>query len=164
VLSVGDDDGGGQQRADGRARIAADLESRLRRPEAAARSHPCNSRSFRVEGRRPDTHHSGRHQEHLVAAGKGEQRDADEGHHHARGQQVWLGVLVGVHADPWLQQRGRDLVDQRDPADLREAQRKLGFQHRVHGGQYGLDEVVQQVRKGGGTHHRQEKRMGLVGR
>ncbi|MNC42958.1 hypothetical protein D3C75_917940 [compost metagenome] len=50
-LAVGYDDGSGQQRAEGRAGVATDLEGRLRGAEAPTGGHPGHSRGFGVEGR-----------------------------------------------------------------------------------------------------------------
>ncbi len=66
-----------QQRAEGGAGIAAHLEHRLRQTEAPARGHAGDSRRLGVEDRRPHPQHQGKR----------------------------LGVLVGVEADPGLQQR-----------------------------------------------------------
>ena len=116
-----------------------------------------------MEGRRADTHHGSGEQQHRVAVGEGEQGDTHQGEQHAGGQQVRHGALVGVQADPRLQQRGGDLIDQGDPADLGEAQREVALEHRVDRRQHGLDQVVEQVGEGGGTDDADQKALGLVG-
>ncbi|MNO46392.1 hypothetical protein D3C76_366770 [compost metagenome] len=163
-LAVRNDDGSGQQRAEGRAGVATDLEGRLRGAEAPTGGHPGHSRSFWVEGRRAHADHRCGHQQHFIAAGEGEQGDAHQGHQHAGRQQVGLRVLVGVQADPGLQQGRGHLVDEGDPADLGKAQREIALEHRVDGWQHGLDQVVEQVGECGSADDADQKALGLVGR
>ncbi len=164
MLAKRNDDGRHHQRADGRARVAAHLEGRLRRAEAPARGQPRHARGLGVEGGRAHADQRRGGQQHGVAGGQGQQAHAHQRHHHAQRQQVGLGMLVGVQADPGLQQRGRDLVDQGDPADLREAQRELRLEHGIDGRQHGLDQVVEQVGKGGGADDAQQKALrGMAG-
>ena len=104
-----------------------------------------------MEGRRSDADDGGREDQCRIAVGHRETADASERDDHAERQQIGQGALVGIETDPWLQQRGGDLIDQRDPADLAEAQMIFILEHRVNRREHGLDQVVQKMREGDGA-------------
>ena len=54
-----------------------------------------------------------------------------------------------------LQQRGGDLIDQGDDADLGEAEMKIGLERRIDGRQQGLHHVVQQMTEADREQHRE---------
>ncbi|MNP22447.1 hypothetical protein D3C76_1151190 [compost metagenome] len=56
TLAVGDDDGRCQQRAEGAAGVAPDLEGRLGQAIASTRGQACDAGRFRVEGRGANAH------------------------------------------------------------------------------------------------------------
>jgi hypothetical protein len=138
----------GQQRPEGRAEVAADLEQRLREAEAAARGEARHARGFRVEGRGADADHPRRQQQHAEAAGHRQQGHAAQGHAHPDRQQEGDRALVGGQADPGLQQRRGALEGQGDQADLGEAERELLLEQRVDRRQDGLHAIVEQVHEG----------------
>jgi hypothetical protein len=71
----------------------------------------------------------GRHQHGGEVGRHRQQQQAAQRGAHAEGQRMRLGVPVGVQAHQRLQQRGRELVGQRDQPDLREAQAELALEH-----------------------------------
>ena len=66
-------------------------------------------------------------------------------------QRVRLRPAIGEQADQRLQQRRRELVGQRDQADLGEAQRELALQDRIHRQDQRLHHVVDHVRGADGA-------------
>ena len=74
-LAERNDDGRCQQRAQSGAGVATDLEGRLGQAEAPARGQPCNTRGFRVEGRRANAHQRRRQQDHRETANEGQHHD-----------------------------------------------------------------------------------------
>ncbi|CAM2158991.1 hypothetical protein PT2222_50047 [Paraburkholderia tropica] len=153
ALTMRNDDRGGQQRSERRARVAADLEQRLREAVAAARGHARNPRRLRMEHRRAAANQRGGDQQHAEARRDRHQQQAAEREAHADGQRIRHRALVRIDADERLQHRRRDLVRERDQADLRERQREVVLEHRIDGQDQRLDHVVEQVRKTDRTEH-----------
>ena len=58
--------------------------------------------------------------------------------------------MVGVEPDQRLEQRRRELEGEGDEADLREIQREVGLEHRVHRRQQRLHHVVEQMAEADG--------------
>ncbi len=104
-----------------------------------------------MEGGGPHPDHRRGDKEHGEAAGRRQQTDPDQGGEHPAGQQIGLGMLVRIEADPGLKQRRRELVDQGDKADLGEAQGELRLQHRIDGRQDRLNQIVEEVGEGHGA-------------
>lgn len=145
ALAVGHDDEGRQQRAEGRAQVAADLEQGLGQARPSPCRHARHPGGFRVEDGRADTHQGGRQQHQAEAVGLAQQQQPHQGEAHAHGQGVGLGPMVGVQADQRLQQRGRELVGQGDQAHLGEGEHQVLLEHGVNRQQHRLHHVVEQV-------------------
>ncbi|KAG0941870.1 hypothetical protein G6F31_014955 [Rhizopus arrhizus] len=118
VLAIRHDHRSGDQRAERGTEIAAYLEHRLREAMTAARGQPRDARGLGVEDRRTDADHRGGQQHHGVARREAEQQHAAQGRGHADRQRVRRRAPVGGHADQRLEDRGGELVGQRDQADL----------------------------------------------
>src|SRR5436190_22461041 len=54
-------------------------------------------------------------------------------------------MSVGERADEWLEQRGGELVRQRDQADVAVVQTQLRFQNRINRGDQRLERVVYEM-------------------
>src|SRR5687767_4476797 len=76
---------------------------------------------------------------------KSEQHHPDERKCHSDGQRLRLWTLVCIDADHRLKQRRGDLTDERDEADLPEAEAERLLQHRIDRWQKRLHQVVEQV-------------------
>ena len=90
-----------------------------------------------------------------VGVGGGEQGEAGQGEAHARGERIRSRLAVRVAADQRLQQRGRDLVGEGEQADLAEAERVRGLQHRIQRRQQRLHHVVEQMAEADRGEHRE---------
>ncbi|MGY3455955.1 hypothetical protein ACVWW5_001405 [Bradyrhizobium sp. LM3.4] len=82
-----------------------------------------------------------------------EQQETEESRGHADRQRIGLRLFVGVVADHWLEQRGRELERQRDHADLREVERVGVLQDRIHRSDQRLHGVVEEVREADAGKH-----------
>ncbi|MNH15785.1 hypothetical protein D3C79_754070 [compost metagenome] len=136
ALAERNDDRRRQQRAEGGAGVATDLEGRLRQAKTPTRGQPGNTRGFRVEGRRANTHQRRRQQNHRETADIGEHDNAHQGAQGAQRQQVRHRFAVGIETHPGLQQRGGDLERQGDHPDLGKGQTIVGLEQRVDRRQY----------------------------
>ncbi|MNV24965.1 hypothetical protein D3C71_1160450 [compost metagenome] len=83
ALPVRRDDGRRQQRTERRAGIATQLEHRLRHAVATARCEARDTRGFRMEDGRADTHQHRRHQHHAEVRRVGQQQQSAQGRGHA---------------------------------------------------------------------------------
>ena len=92
------------------------------------------------------------------------QQQTREREAHADRQRIRLRMLVGIDADQRLQQRRRDLVGQRDQADLPERQREVALQHRIDRQDQRLDHVVEQVREADRAEHGIDRALDLARR
>jgi len=146
-LSARNDNPCGQQRTHGAARIAADLENGLRQPMTAARGEARDARGLGMKNRRSRTDHRSGDQHQGVIRRKRQSHHANERESHADAQRVGLRVFVGVDADERLQNRGADLIGQRDEADLHETQAEFALQQRIDCNDQRLHHVVQKVRE-----------------
>ncbi len=144
-LAVADHEDGRRQGPDRRAEVAADLEHRLGEARPLARRHAGDARGLRVEHRRADAEDAGADQDHAIAVGDRQDRQADQREQGAARQGHGRGPLVGVPADQRLQDRGGDLVAQGHQADLAEGQAEVGLELRVDGRQQRLHHVVEAV-------------------
>ena len=160
VLAIDRHQRGGEQRPDGRPRVAADLKQRLRQAMPAAGRHARDPAGFGMEHRRPDADQHHRDQDDRIASGDAQKQKAEQGGDHAGRQRIGPGPEVGNIAHRRLQQRGRDLVDQGDDADLGEAQMKIRFQVRIDRRYQRLHHVVQQMAEADREQHREG---GVVG-
>ena len=171
ALPVGNDDEGHADRADGTPHVAANLEYGLRHPFAdtgerrlhlgrvqasltllsactAINPTRCEARhlgGFGMENGRAhaDEGHGDQHQRETV--GHGEQQEACKGEAHAEDQAVGARMFVGEIAHHGLQERGGNLVGERDGANLHEAQSQRLLDHRVDGRDDGLEHIVQEM-------------------
>ncbi len=125
--------------------IAADLEDRLRQPVAPARSHPSHARRFRMEDRGAGADQRRGDQQYAIAGRDRQQQQSRQRETHADRQRMRLRMLVGVQADQRLQQRGGDLIGQRQQPDLHEAQIEAALEHWVDRQDQRLDHVVEHV-------------------
>ena len=132
---------------------AAKLEHRLRETKATTRGQPRNARRFRVEHRRTQPHQRRRDQDDHVMLSDAEQQQAEERRSHADGKRERLRLLVGEMSDHRLQQRGGELERQRDQSDLREVQRVIVLQDRIHRSDQRLHGVVEEVREADAGEH-----------
>jgi hypothetical protein len=137
----------------GLAEIAADLEQGLGEAVFAARGDAGDARGFRVKDRGADAEQGGGGEEFGVGRREGEADEAREGEAHAEGQGEGLGFRIGIEADDGLEDRGGDLIDQGDQADLGEVEVKAAFEQRVDRGQEHLHHVVQHVADADGDQH-----------
>ena len=153
-LPVRQDDEGRQQRAERGARVAADLEQRLREPVLPARCQTRDPRRLRVKHGGADPDQGGRREHHAVMACDRQQQQSRQREAHADGERLRRGAAIGVVADHRLQQRRRQLVDQRDQADVAEVELKRLFEDRVDRRQQRLDHVVEQVADAQGSKDR----------
>ncbi len=110
-------------------------------------------RRFRVEHRRAQTHQRRGEQDDGVVPGDAEQQQTEEGRGHADRQRKWLRLLVGEMTDGRLQQRRGELERQRDQPDLREIQRIVGLQDRIHRCDQRLHGVVEEMREADAGKH-----------
>ncbi len=147
----------GQQRAEGGAGVAADLEERLREAVPSARGHARHARGFRMKDRRADAdQRGGRRESWRSASARPSSDQAGEREAHADGERVGLrdsgpcrsptsgcskeavNWLVSVIRPIWVKLRV-----------------KGGFQQRIDRGQQRLHRVVEQVRKAEREENRQ---------
>ncbi len=128
VLSTGKDEERGDERTQRRAEIAADLKQRLRQSMRTRRTPAGRCAMIRMEDGRAEPQHHPPGQQYGVARRKSQRDEPDQRRTHAERQRVGLRLTVGVETDEGLQQRGRDLVGQRQQADLREAEIKPAFE------------------------------------
>ncbi len=142
-----------QHRPHRRAEIAADLEHGLRKAETSAGGEPRNARRFRMEHRRSQTDQRGGQQDDVIVVRDADQEQAEEGEAHAGRQRERHRLLVGDDADQRLQQRRGHLEYQRDQADLREVERVVVLQDRIHRRNQRLHGVVEEMRKADAAEH-----------
>jgi hypothetical protein len=116
-----------------------------------------------VEGRRADADQPRRQQDQGEAAHLGHHQDAHQRADHSAGQQVRLGMAIGVITHPRLQQGRGELEREGDQADLGERQAVIGLEHRVDRGQYRLDQVIDQMRQRHRADYTHHQRAGLPG-
>ena len=108
---------------------------------------------FGVENRRAQTHQRRGDQDDDILPGDAEQQQTEERRGHADRQRKRLRLLVGEMADHRLQQRRGELERQRDQSDLREVQRVIVLQDRVHRCDQRLHGVVEEVREADAGEH-----------
>jgi hypothetical protein len=146
-----------EQRPDRLARVAADLEQGLREAVAPARREPGHARSLGMEDGAADAD-QGRCQQHgAEAAGERQDQHAEEGRGHAEGQREGLRMLVAVEPDQRLQDRGRELEDERDDADVHEVEGQRLLHQRIDREQHRLHRVVEEM---GPAHREQDRQHG----
>jgi hypothetical protein len=92
------------------------------------------------------------------AAGHCQHQHAEEGRRHPERQRERLRVLVRVEADDRLQDRGRELEDQRDDPDLHEIERQRLLDQRIDRQQRRLHRVVEEVTRADRQENRQHRR------
>ena len=92
-----------------------------------------------------DPHQRGRDHNRFEAGAKCQQEHAAQGERHPGREGIRLRPPIGVEADRGLQQRCRDLVDQRDQTDLAEAEPEGLLDHGIDRWQQRLHHVVQKV-------------------
>ncbi len=73
---------------------------------------------------------------------------------HAKRQRIGLRPMIGVKTDDRLQQRRDALIDQRDEADLREAEIEVAFEHRINSRQQRRRHIVEEMAKGDRSENR----------
>ena len=146
ALAERNDDKGRQERSGRLAEIPADLEEALGETVAAAGGRARHPRRLGVEDGAADADHRDRHENELVRPREGEQSQTDQREAHADRQDPVHRPPVGRVADEGLQQRGGDLEDERDHADLEEAQAELAAEHRIERRRQRLHDVVEHVR------------------
>lgn len=118
-----------------------------------ARCQPGDTRRFRVEDGRAQAHKRSGEQQHRVGRRIRQKNQTAQGGDHAKGQRIRLRPAVGSQANQRLQQRRRQLVGQRDEADLHEAQVKVALENRVHRQDQRLHHVIDHVRGADGAQH-----------
>ena len=122
VLAARQDDEGGEQGTDGTARAAAYLEEGLGEAVLAAGGHAGDAGGFGMEDGGPDSDERSGEEQPVEGGGEGEQEQSGEGDSHADGQGVGRCAAIREVADEGLQQRGGDLVDEGNDADLAEVE------------------------------------------
>ena len=163
LLAVGNDDGRGEQRPDRGADVAADLEHRLREAVAAAGGHARDARRLGVEDGRADADQRRGDEQHRIGRRHRQQQQAHEAGSHADGQRIRHRPAVGDHADNRLEQRGGQLEDEGDQADLRERQGEVLLQHRIDRRQQRLDRVVEEMGNADRDQDREDSRFAGAG-
>src|SRR5437879_1837068 len=90
---------GGEKRTERGARIAANLEKRLRHAVLPAGSHARDARRFRVEHGGADTHERSRSEDGGVAGGQRQSEQASQADTHAHSEGIGLRAAVGIKTD-----------------------------------------------------------------
>ena len=104
------------------AGVAANLKERLGESESSAGSEVRDARSFRMEDDEPIPTRATAIRTRGKVAGEGEQNQTGERETHSDCQRKRLWPPVRVKADEGLKDRSRQLVGQRDKADMNEIQ------------------------------------------
>ena len=86
ALTIGDDDGGGQQRPERRPSVTAHLKCRLGKPITPARRQPRHPRGLGVKGRRAHPDQCGSQQNQWKTADLRQHQNPDQRTHHAARQ------------------------------------------------------------------------------
>ena len=147
MLAERHDDEGREQRPERLAEIAADLKEALGEAVPPAGGGAGDARSLRVEDGAADADHRDRKRESADriwrrrAAGRPTSVKAMP-----TGRIPFTGRRSSREADQRLQERGGDLEDEGDDADLEEAQRRLAAEHRIERRRQRLHRVVEHVR------------------
>ena len=135
----------GEQRSEGAAGVAADLENRLGKAEAAAGAEVRDARGFRMENGGAEPDEGDRHEDEREIRRERKQDQAGQRRSHAERERERLRMFVGERANDRLQQRSGELVRQGDQADLAVIEPQLGFQDRVNGRDQRLERVVDEM-------------------
>src|SRR5260370_190754 len=104
-LSLGEHEGS-EKRTERGARVAADLEKRLRHAMLAAGSHARDARRFRVEHRGADAHEGRGSEDSSVAGGQRQSQQASQADAHAYSARIRLRPAVGIKTDERLKDSG----------------------------------------------------------
>ena len=147
MLAEGHDDESREQRARATARSS-------RRPErGSARSRAGRPKRRGQRGRPPDGTRRCRCRRHAtesritqVGIGESQQHQADQRESHAGRQDEIQRPLVQAHPDQRLKERGGELEDEGDEADLEEAQREALTEDRIERRGERLHHVVEHMR------------------
>src|SRR5260370_20454445 len=148
-LSLGEHEGS-EKRTERGARVAADLEKRLRHAMLAAGSHARDARRFRVEHRGADAHEGRGSEDSSVAGGQRQSQQASQADAHAYSEGIRLRPAVGIKTDERLKDRGGQLQREGDPAHLAQIAMEGGFGVRLYSGGPRLQRVVHEVAEGVG--------------
>ena len=98
-----------------------------------------------MKDRRTDSQQGPAQEQHRVIRGVGQREQTTHGDGHAEGERIRLRFPIGVHTDQRLQQRSRDLKDERERPDLSKRQIEVAFKDRIGGNKQRLHRVVQHV-------------------
>ena len=146
MLAEGHDDEGREQRTHRLAEIPADLKQALGEAVPPAGRRAGDARGLRMEDRAADPDHRDRQQNERIGAREGEQQQPDDGEGHADRQDRVQRPAVEGEPDQRLEERGGELEDEGDDADLEETQRQLPCEHRIERRRQRLHRVVEHVR------------------
>ena len=106
-----------------------------------------------MEHRRAQPHQRRGDQDDGILMGDAEQQQAEERKPHAYRKRERLRLLVGEMSDHRLQQRRRELERQCDQPDLREVERVVVLEDRIHRRDQRLHGVVEEMREADASEH-----------
>jgi len=89
----------------------------------------------------------------MKGVGLRKQHETDQREAHADGEREGLRSTVGLRSDHGLQQRSGDLKCESDQTDLSEREMIRFLQHRVHGRNERLQNVIEQMGEAQGQEH-----------
>ncbi len=135
-----------EQRAQGLPEVSADLKQALREAVPAARRRAGDAGRLRVEDGAANADHRHREQDQQIGIGESQQHQADQREGHAGRQDEIQRPLVQAHPDQRLKERGGELEDEGDEADLEEAQREPLMEDRIERRRERLHHVVEHMR------------------
>ena len=110
----------GEERTEGGARVAADLEERLRHTVLSAGCHAGHARRFRVKHGGANAHEGRCSQDGRVAGGQRQNQQAGQCDAHAQRQGIRLRAAVGIKTHERLEDGGGQLQREGDQAHLAE--------------------------------------------
>src|SRR6267378_2106817 len=133
----------GQERTERGARVAANLEKRLRHAVLPAGSHARDAGRLRVEHGGADADEGRGGENCAKARSHCEGQQTNKCNSHSDGQGIRLGTTVRIETDEGLEDGSGQLQSKGDQAHLAEIKVEGVLEKRINGGDQGLNSVIQ---------------------
>ena len=144
-LSVGDNDKGGGQRPHGHAGVAANLEDRLCESLSSARSELRNARRLGMKDRGTAPDQCDREKNRRERRGAPQENEPRKREAHPERKRIAGRMPVGRETHNGLQERTRDLHDERDEAHFGKGKTMCVAQNRQRRRNDGTDPVIEEM-------------------